>query len=536
MTAPGRAWAGLWVLAAALAMIVLDGTIVGVALPAIVTDLHLDLTDAQWVNSLYSVVFAALLLTAGRLGDRWGSRRLLMAGVSVFVAGSVLAALAGGATALLAARALQGVGGAMVLPSTLSTVNATFRGGDRAAAFGVWGAVMSGAAALGPLLGGFLTQVASWPLVFWVNVPIGVAVLVAAALLVDESRGTPAAAGGGVDVAGPLLSAAGLGLLVFGLIESSSLGWWTPKAPLSLLGLSWPADAAVSPVPVALATGVVLLALFLVVESRRQRDGRTTVVDLGLFRLPTFSLGNATALLVAVGEFALLFVLPLFLVTSLGLTMLSSGLVLAAMATGAFLSGATARHLAGRLGPTRVVVLGLGLEVVGAAATALVAAAAGPGWVIAVALLPYGLGLGLASAQLTSTTLRDVPTAQSGAGSATQSTVRQLGAALGSAVGGTALTVALGADRAERVFADPASFAAASASALWVAVAVLAVATLTAWALDRSSASPGRETSGTGPSVGRTGHKRGHGDDASDRSDSGTSGFPLGAAAGGHRA
>ena len=479
-----RAWAGLWVLAAALAMIVLDGTIVGVALPAIITDLRLDLTQAQWVNSLYSVVFAALLLTAGRLGDRWGRRRLLLAGLGVFVAASVLAALATDAPALLTARALQGIGGALVLPSTLSTVNATFRGRDRAAAFGIWGAVMSGAAALGPLLGGLLTQVASWPLVFWVNVPIGVAVMIATVRLVDETRDTELDQHG-VDLAGPLLSATGLGLIVFGLIESSALGWWTPKAALSVFGLTWPADAAVSPVPVALALGAVLVAAFLLVEARRQARGLATVLDLRLFRLPTFTLGNATALLVAVGEFALLFVLPLFLVTSLGLGMLAAGAVLAAMATGAFLSGASARHLAARLGPSRVVVVGLVLEVIGAAATAVVAALSGSGWLVAAALLPYGLGLGLASAQLTSTTLRDVPTAQSGSGSATQSTVRQLGAAFGSALGGTALAAALTTHNAAAL-ADPATFAAASAVALWVAVAVLAIATLTALALDRA--------------------------------------------------
>lgn len=477
-----RAWAGLWVLAVALAMIVLDGTIVGVALPTIIADLHMDLTDAQWVNSLYSVVFAALLLTAGRLGDRWGRRRLLLLGVTVFVAGSVLAALAGDTTALLAARALQGVGGAMVLPSTLSTVNATFRGRDRAAAFGVWGAVVSGAAALGPLLGGYLTEVASWPLVFWVNVPIGAAVLVATVLLVDETRERSSERG--VDVVGPLLSAAGLALIVFGLIESSSLGWWAANESLTALGLTWPADA-LSPVPVALVVGAILLATFFVVESRRQRAGRATVLDPRLFALPSFSLGNTTALLVAVGEFALLFVLPLFMVTSLGLSTLGAGVVLAAMATGAFLSGAAARRLAALLGPTRVVVLGLGLEVAGAAVTALVVAGGGPGRAVALALLPYGLGLGLAAAQLTSTTLSDVPPAQSGAGSATQSTVRQLGAALGSAVGGTALAASLASHHLGAA-PDPQAFAAASASALWVAVAMLAIATLTAMALDRA--------------------------------------------------
>ena len=146
-----RDWAGLWVLAAALAMVVLDGTIVGVALPVIIQDLHLSLTNAQWVNSLYSVVFAALLLTSGRFGDRFGRRSMLLAGLAVFVAGSITAAISGGASLLIASRALQGVGGALILPATLSTVNATFRGKDRATAFGIWGAVMAGTAAMGPL-------------------------------------------------------------------------------------------------------------------------------------------------------------------------------------------------------------------------------------------------------------------------------------------------------------------------------------------------------------------------------------------------
>ena len=504
-----RRWAGLWVVAIALAMIVLDGTIVAVALPAIIADLQLDLTEAQWVNSLYSMVFAALLLTAGRLGDRFGRRRMLLLGLAGFVTGSVLAALAGDTTSLLTARAVQGVGGAMVLPATLSTVNATFRGPDRAAAFGIWGAVMSGAAALGPLLGGWLTEFASWPLIFWINVPVGIAVFAAAILLVDETRSDQATGERGVDIVGPVLSAVGLALIVFGLIEGNSVGWWTPSAAVSLGDLTWPTTAAVSPVPVALGLGLSAMVGFLTWEIRRTGTGRATVLDLRLFRIRTFTLGNTTATLVAVGEFALLFVLPLFLVTSLDLTTLQAGLVLAAMAAGAFASGATARHLAARIGASATVVLGLALEVGGAAATAVVIGAGGPAWAVAGTLLPYGLGLGLASAQLTSTTLGDIPTTRSGAGSATQSTVRQLGAALGTAAGGTALTSALNAQRASTdapagaSLADPTTFAAASAIAVWVAVAILLVALFAAWRLHRHTGD--HPQTAMAPSEGRTG-------------------------------
>ena len=173
-------WKALGVLAAGLALIVIDGSIVAVSLPTIISDLSLDLTDAQWVTTSYAVVLSALLLIAGRLGDRLGRRRLLIAGVGEFVLASVLAALSSSGGTLIAARLLQGVGGAAILPSTLSSVNATFRGRERAAAFGVWGAVMAGAAALGPLLGGWLTSSFSWPWIFAVNVPVGIAVIAGA--------------------------------------------------------------------------------------------------------------------------------------------------------------------------------------------------------------------------------------------------------------------------------------------------------------------------------------------------------------------
>lgn len=483
-TSPTRSdWIGLWVLALALAMIVLDGTIVGVALPVIIADLDLSLTEAQWINSLYSVVFAALLLTFGRLGDRFGRRRLMIGGVAIFMLGSILAALATTGDLLIASRAVQGVGGALILPSTLSTVNATFRGKDRAAAFGIWGAVMSGAAAVGPLLGGWLTQVASWPWIFWVNIPLGAGVIIAAIFFVHETLGTDE--GNGWDILGPFLSALGFGALVFGLIEGSSLGWWSPKGPFAIGSFTWPADAALSPVPIALAVGATLIAIFVVRESRRTASHRSAMLDTTLFRIPTFAWGNLTAGLVAVGEFSLVFILPLHLVNSLGLDVLGAGLVLAAMAGGAFIAGASARHLSARFGSPNVVVLGLGLELVGIAGTALVVGMSLSPWLVALVLLPYGVGLGLASAQLTSTVLRDVPVSQSGSGSAVQSTVRQVGSAFGSAVGGTALAIALGSSDFRRV--DPDAFAAAAGSAVWAAAAVLALGLVSALMVRRAA-------------------------------------------------
>ena len=437
---PGR-WKALAVLAAGLALIVMDGTIVGVALPTMITALDLSLTNAQWVNAIYNVIFAALLLGSGRLGDRVGRRTTFAAGVALFIGGSLLAGLSTTATTLITARAVQGVGGALVLPATLSSVNSLFHGKDRAAAFGVWGAVMSGTAALGPLLGGVLTQYFSWQWIFWVNLPLGLMVLLGIYAWVPQTHGKRNVRG--VDVDGLLTSAIGFGLVVFGLIEATTLGWWEKKETLRIGSWSWPESWTVSPVPFAIGIGLIFIGLFLRWELHRARNGRDALLDLSLFKVGTFSWGNLTAAMVAVGEFALMFVLPLFLVNAVGLSTVRTGLVLAAMAFGAFVSGASARHLAARLGAPGVVVLGLALEVVGVALLAGVVATQGSTWFTVGALVVYGVGLGLASAQLTSTVLAGIPEAQSGAGSATQSTVRQLGSAMGAAIAGSALAAAM---------------------------------------------------------------------------------------------
>ena len=218
-----RRWIGLVFISLAVALIIADSTIVNVAVPAIVEDLGISSTQVQWVQEAYTLVFASMLLLFGSLADRFGRRRILLTGVVLFAGASVAAGLAGSGDLLIAARLVQGVGGAMMLPSTLSLLNATFRGRERGIAFAVWGSTIGGMAAVGPLLGGWLTTDFSWRWAFGINVPLGILIFVGVLLTVAESREDTA---GRVDVVGAVLSVLLFGTLVFGLIEGRTLGWW----------------------------------------------------------------------------------------------------------------------------------------------------------------------------------------------------------------------------------------------------------------------------------------------------------------------
>ncbi|WP_390886073.1 MFS transporter [Corynebacterium ramonii] len=275
-------------------------------------------------------------------------------------------------------------------------------------------------AAIGPLLGGWLTQSFSWHWIFLINIPIVIALLIAGHFVFGpDHKGAIV----GFDVPGTLLSALALGLTVFGVIEGTSLGWWN------------------SPVPFAIACGLIAAVLFIVLERARQRAGKPVLLDVRLLRIGSFSNGNITALTVALGEFSALFVLPLYLISVLRLGTIHAGWVLATLALGSILSGAAARHLAATFGPAITVIIGLVLEVVGIAGAGLLIGPATSAPLIALVLAIYGAGVGLASAQLASVVLADVPVESSGMGSATQSTSRQLGSVLGVAIAGTVLAI-----------------------------------------------------------------------------------------------
>jgi len=433
-------WLGLACLSLGVAMIIVDATIVNVAVPALVADLRLDSAQAEWVNTTYALVFAALLVTLGRAGDLVGRRATYLVGTALFALASIAAGAAPSGELLIAARLAQGIAGAAILPATQSILNTTFRGRDRAIAFGIWGATIGGVAAIGPLLGGWLTTNLSWRWAFYVNVPIAIIAIAGTLLTVRESRDERATRGW--DPLGFILVTLGLSAFVFGLVEGRLYGWLTPARPFSVLGWTWPSES-VSVIPVALAGGVLLTILFAVVEVRRQRAGRFFLFDFGLWRYPAFRYGNLAGTIVSLGEFGLLFVLPLFLQAVVGYTAFDTGLTFLALALGSFVSAAGASQITRALGTRRVVTIGMALEAIGILGTTLQISTTVSGLTLAVPLFVYGIGVGFATAQLTNIVLSEVPAERSGLASGTNSTMRQLGSALGIAVLGTVLFTSL---------------------------------------------------------------------------------------------
>ncbi len=435
-----RPWAALGALLAGLSIIIIDGSVVNVLLPDMVNDIGLTQTDAQWVNSIYSLIFAALLITVGSFADRYGRRKLFLIGTVVFMAASLGSASAGDASVLIGFRAVQAMGASMMLPSSIAVINVLFTGERRAAAFGLWGAVFGGAAALGPLLGGFLAEEFSWRWAFLINIPVGLAAAVAVMAFVPETRGPR---GNGFDPVGIVLSTTGLALVVFGLIEAQNYGWWTATSDFDLGPLSIH-TGGLSIVPMALGLGVVLIVALVGWEEMRGSRGKAQLFRLDLFGIRRYGFGNVVALVVSLGEFGILFALPLWIQSVHGFDPLVTGAILATLAIGTLSSGGAARHVSAAIGATWVVRLGMVLEIVGIVVIGATVSVTRSPWWLVVGLIVYGLGVGFATAQLTNVVLEDVPDESSGQASAMTSTFRQVGSALGAACLGAVLFGSLG--------------------------------------------------------------------------------------------
>ena len=392
-------------------MLLLDVTIVNVALPDIQQALHSSFADLQWVVDAYALTLAALLLTAGSLADMFGRRLLYIIGLSVFTVASALCGAAQNTLMIQLSRALQGVGGAIMFAVSLALLADAFRGRDRGIAFGVWGAITGLAVAIGPLLGGVLTSGLSWRWIFFVNLPIGVVAIVLTVLRVAESKQRNARR---PDIVGFVLFTAALASLVYGLIESNQRSWTDPV----VLG--------------ALIAAGVLLVAFLVAEMRV----RSPMFDLSLFRKPTFIGGLVTAFGISASIFSLFLYLVLYLQDVLRYSALQTGVRMLVVSGGIILTSSVAGRLTARA-PIRFLI-GPGLLLVGVGLLLMRGLTASSTWTDLIAGLAIGsAGVGLVNPPLASTAIGVVPPQQAGMASGINSTFRQVGIATGIALLGT---------------------------------------------------------------------------------------------------
>ena len=401
-----RSGAGRWVIAATVlgsGMSSVDATVVGIALPTIGREFHASVAQLQWVVNGYTLTLAALLLIGGSLGDRFGRRRVFTIGVIWFTVASAACAVAPGATALIALRMLQGVGGALLTPGSLAILQASFRQEDRGQAIGAWTGLGGVTSATGPFIGGWLIAVASWRWIFFINLPIGLVVLLLSIRHVPESRDSSAPHR--VDVPGAILLMTALAGVTYGLIEGPARGWRGPG----------PA--------VALMVGVAAAGLFVLVESR----SAAPLLPLDLFSRRQFTVTNAVTFVVYGALGGVLFLLPVVLQVVGGYSPLASGVALLPLTAMMLLLSSTSGRLASRIGPR--LQMSVGPVVVGCGLALLSRVTTDSAYLTGVlpAVLVFGLGLAITVAPLTATALAAVPVDHAGLASAVNNDVARVG-------------------------------------------------------------------------------------------------------------
>src|SRR5215207_4050264 len=446
-TAYSRRWWTLGVLSLALLIISMDNTILNVALPTISDELGATSGQLQWIVDSYTLVFAGLLLVAGSLGDRFGRRRALQIGLGVFLAGSVAAAVADSPNMLIASRALMGIGGAFIMPSTLSVLTNVFPARERPKAIGIWAAVSGLGIAFGPITGGVLIENLSWGWVFLINVPVAGAALALTRPLVPESK-DPAAPK--LDPFGAALSFAGLTSLLWAIIEAGGDRGWTDPAVMSTFGLA-----------------AALLSAFVVWEMH----AKSPMLDVRLFRDRRFSSSAASITMVFFALFGTIFFLTQYLQSVLGYGPITAGAAFIPVSVGMVVASQVSARLSVRVGNRPVVTGGLALVGGGLALLSLAEADSGYG-LIAAALLALGSGMGLAMTPATESLMSALPKEHAGVGSAMNDAVRQVGGALGVAVLGSLLSSGYRGDMETAVSGLPADAGEAASEGVGGAVAV----------------------------------------------------------------
>ena len=460
MTGSTRKGWTLAIVSIGLFMVVLDNLVVNVALPSIHRDLGASIQALEWIVNAYVLAYAVLLLTGAALGDRFGRKRMFIAGISLFTLSSAAAALAPSIGLLIAARASQGVGAAIVTPLTLTLLADAFPPERRGIALGVWSGISGTAVALGPLVGGAVIQAANWHWIFWINVPIGLVLIPLAAVRLTESRG----AARRLDLPGVALASSGLFGIVFGLVQSQSQGWTSPE------------------VVIALATGVVLVLAFIRHELRTAEP----MLPMGFFARRSFAVTNVVSLAMYFGMFGSIFFLSQFLQNVLHNTPLQAGVKLLLWTGATMVVSPLAGFFSERYGSRPFMVAGLALQALALGWLATIASVNQSYASMVVPFILAGAGMALVFAPAANAVLASVRTDQAGQASGATNAIRELGGTLGIAVLATVFTSYGG-------YGSPQAFVNGMLPAMWVGVAVLAAAALIAAMLPFSTTASASE-------------------------------------------
>ena len=450
-----RKWWTLAAVAFGLFMIMLDNTVVNVALPSIGRDLHVQTSSLEWVVTAYALTFAALLITGGKLGDLMGRRRIFVIGIAIFTLSSLACGLATTSGILIGARAVQGVGAALMNPASLSIITATFPPRERGQAIGIWAGVSAMALAIGPLVGGLIVQYINWNWIFFVNVPVGILGIIVSLLVIKESRDTSHEQS--IDLPGLVTSSAGLFGLTAYLIEGKGHGWTSPEM-LLLLGAA-----------------VVLLAVFVVLE----RYQRLPMLDLSLFKIGSFTGANLVAMLVSLGMFGVFFFVSLYLQNILGWSPTKAGASFLPMTLLIIVVAPIAGKMSDRIGSRWL--MGGGMTLV--SMSLLLYQRVGlhsTFWTLLPAMLLGGVGMAMTMSPMTAAAMASVPVDKAGVGSGVLNSFRQLGGSLGIALMGAILasyvTVSPHSPEAPQQFVNGLHAALLVAAVITFLAAVVAVA------------------------------------------------------------
>jgi len=450
-TPENRKWWTLVAVAFGLFMIMLDNTVVNVALPSIQRDLGTDLSELQWIVTGYALTFAALMLTGGKLADLLGRRLIFVVGLAVFTLASLACGLAESSDFLIGARIVQGAGAALMNPATLSIIAATFPPAQRGTAIGIWAGVSALALAIGPLVGGLLTQHIDWSWIFFVNIPVGILAIAASFVFIDESRDTSEVQR--LDFPGLFTSAVGLFSLTYALIEANTYGWTSGR------------------IVAAFAVAAVSLTAFVLLELRQ----KVPMLDLSLFRNGTFAGANLVVLLVALAMFGVFFFVSLYMQNILGFSAVQTGAAFLPMTVLIILIAPIAGRATDRFGSRWLMTVGMtlvGLQLLYFSRLEVDSTF----WNLLPGFLVGGLGMALTMTPSAAAAVRAVPVDKSGVGSAVLNAFRQVGGSMGIALIGAIMVHQIGDRRTPEAFVDGFSTALVVAALVAFAGAVVAAA------------------------------------------------------------